>query len=240
MFTFYFFVRRWFGSRLPSLLRFRHWSARLLSRSSPFCLSSLRRRCSWCWTWIVISFHTHLTIWLTIEPVSVSIRSFRLRTFLLLSMKKDLWFLIHFCVLGLRGSLSDHNDNHCYTDAPISDRLRLQNQQVRNIFGFSFLLTHWDRCHLRESQNPQSNLVFAARTRETDTAPTTLNRIEVTVHTAFEQHPTVQKSDGYSSDMSINEKSSPTGSTSDDDSSTIISTNEHMSHVVRDSPKLDH
>ncbi|KAN0103994.1 hypothetical protein V8E52_011424 [Russula decolorans] len=90
-----------------------------------------------------------------------------------------------------------------------------------------------------EHQNRQvSNLVFA-RTKQTDTTPTTLNRMEVTVHSVFEQHPTAQKSDNYSSDMSANEKGSPIGPTSDDDWSTIISTSEHMSHVVGDSSKLD-
>ncbi|KAF8494700.1 hypothetical protein F5888DRAFT_1716127 [Russula emetica] len=81
-----------------------------------------------------------------------------------------------------------------------------------------------------EHQNVKvSNLVFA-RPKQTDTTPTTLNRIEVTVHTAFEQHPTAQKSDDCSSYMSTNEQGSPTGPTSDNDSSTIISTSEHMSH----------
>ncbi|KAN0104003.1 hypothetical protein V8E52_011433, partial [Russula decolorans] len=89
-----------------------------------------------------------------------------------------------------------------------------------------------------EHQNRQvSNLVFA-RTKQTDTTPTTLNRIEVTVHTAFEQHSTAQKSDDYSSDMSTDEKGSPIGPTSDDDWSTII-TSEQVSHVVGDSSKLD-
>ena len=91
----------------------------------------------------------------------------------------------------------------------------------------------------REYQNLKvSNLVFA-RTKQTDTTPTTMNRIEVTVHTAFEQYPTAQKSDDYSSDMTTNEKGSQTGPTSDDDWPTIISTSEHVSHVVGDSSKLD-
>ncbi|KAF8494704.1 hypothetical protein F5888DRAFT_1716169, partial [Russula emetica] len=71
-----------------------------------------------------------------------------------------------------------------------------------------------------EHQNVKvSNLVFA-RPKQTDTTPTTLSRIE---------HPTAQKSDDYSSYMNTNEQGSPTGPTSDNDSSTIISTSEHMS-----------
>jgi hypothetical protein len=97
----------------------------------------------------------------------------------------------------------------------------------------------WDRCHFRKYQNLQvSNLVFA-RTKQTNATPSTQNRLEVTVHPAFEQHPTARKSDDHSSDMSTNEKGSPTGPRSDDDSSTIISTSEHMSHIVGDSSKLD-
>ena len=57
----------------------------------------------------------------------------------------------------------------------------------------------------------------------------------MTVHTAFEQHPTVQKSDNYSS---VANKGSPTGPMSDD-SFTVISTNEHMSRIASDSSKLD-
>ncbi|KAF8494728.1 hypothetical protein F5888DRAFT_1805461 [Russula emetica] len=79
-----------------------------------------------------------------------------------------------------------------------------------------------------EHQNVKvSNLVFA-RPKQTDTTPTTLNRIEVTVHTAFEQHPTAQESDDYSSYMSTNEQGSPT---SDDDSSTVISTIGSLSSI---------
>jgi hypothetical protein len=109
---------------------------------------------------------------------------------------------------------------------------------VGNFFAFLFCPRSWDRYHSREYQNLQvSDLVFA-RTKQTDTTPTTLNRIEVTVPTAFERHPTAQKSGNYSSDMTTNEKRSPTGPTSDDDSSTIISPSEHMSHIG-DSSKLD-
>lgn len=103
---------------------------------------------------------------------------------------------------------------------------------------FNFLPAQWNRCHFREYQNfHPSNLVFA-RTKQTDTTPTTMNQIEVTVHAAFEQHPTDQKSDDYSSDVSAIEGGSPTGSASDDDLSTIISTSEHMSHIVGDPSKL--
>jgi hypothetical protein len=153
---------------------------------------------------------------------------------------RDLWFLILFCTPGVGGSLSDPNGNRCYADAPLSDRLRLQAPRlVRSFFAFLSPRAQWDRCHFRKYQNLQvSNLVFA-RTKQTDATPTTLNRIEVTVHTAFEQHPTAQKSDDYSSGTSTNEKGSPAGPTSDDDSSTIISTSENMSHIVGDSSKLD-
>ena len=146
---------------------------------------------------------------------------------------KNLLFLTAFCVLDARFSLSDHNDNHCYTNAPISDRLRLQDWQVRNFLAFfSFLPAQWDRCRFRECQNPPRSLVFAERTKQTDTTPSTLSQIEVTAHTAFEQH------DDYLPDMRINEQGFPTGSTSDDDSP-IISMNEHMSQIVHDSPELD-
>ena len=112
---------------------------------------------------------------------------------------------------------------------------------VGNFFAFLFCPRSWDRYHFREYQNLQvSDLVFA-RTKQTDTTPTTstLNRIGVTIHTVFEQHPTARKSGDYSSDMTTNEKRSPTGPTSDDDWSTIISTSEHMSHIVGDSSRLD-
>ena len=156
-------------------------------------------------------------------------------------MKKDLWFIIPFCATGVWDSLSDHNDNRCYTDASISNRLRLQDLQlVCNLFTFIFLSAQWDRYHFRNCQNPQMSSLVFARAKQTDATSATLNRIEVTIHTAFEQHPTARKTDDYPNDTSTNEKGSesPTGPTSDEDSFTIISANKHMSCIVGDSSKL--
>ena len=66
-----------------------------------------------------------------------------------------------------------------------------------------------------------------------------MNRIEVAVHTTFEQHSTAQNGDDYSSGMTTNEKGSPTGAASDNGSSTIVTTSEHIPHIVGDSSKLD-
>ena len=97
-----------------------------------------------------------------------------------------------------------------------------------------------DRCHFREHKNPQVSKLVFARTKQTDTTPITPNRIEVTVHPAFEQYLTPRKSDDYSSEMSTNEKGSPTSPTGDDDSSsTIMGTSEHMSRIVGDPSKSD-
>ncbi|KAI0279383.1 hypothetical protein BGY98DRAFT_1096206 [Russula aff. rugulosa BPL654] len=81
-----------------------------------------------------------------------------------------------------------------------------------------YLIDFASKPHDLEDQNPQVSKLVFARAKQTDTTPTTLNRIEVTVHTAFEQHATPRKSDDCSSDMS---------------------TNEHMPHIDGYSSKLD-
>jgi len=50
-----------------------------------------------------------------------------------------------------------------------------------------------------------SNLEFS-ETKRTDTAPTTLHRIEIAVDMAFEQHPTAQICDDDLSDISTSEQ----------------------------------
>jgi hypothetical protein len=61
-----------------------------------------------------------------------------------------------------------------------------------------------------------SNLAFA-KTKQTD-ASTIPDRVEVTMHKAFGQHPT--------------------GSVSGGDSTTVFSTSKQMPHIVSDSSKL--
>jgi hypothetical protein len=40
-------------------------------------------------------------------------------------MRGDSLFLILFYTTDVRGTWSDHNDNRCHTDAPLSSKLRL-------------------------------------------------------------------------------------------------------------------
>jgi hypothetical protein len=85
---------------------------------------------------------------------------------------------------------------------------------------FSFFLAQHGLCRVstRESR-PMSNLVFS-KTKRSDPAPTALDRVEVATHQAFGQHST--------------------GSKNDDDSPTIIGTDELILHIGGDPPsKLD-
>jgi hypothetical protein len=65
---------------------------------------------------------------------------------------------------------------------------------------------------------PLSTLVFS-KTKRTDAAPTTLDRINMSVNEAFEQRSTASKNDG--------------------DSSTVISTSEQTPQITGDWSKLD-
>jgi hypothetical protein len=147
--------------------------------------------------------------------------------------------LISFRPTVARDSLSDYNDYRCYADAPLSGRLCLQARLVRKFFACPFPLLS-GRCHFREHQNLHVSKLVFERTKQTDTTPTTLNGVELSVHTAFEQYPAIRKSGDYSPDMSTIEKGFPSGTTNDDGSSPIISTSDDMPHIVGDSSKLDY
>jgi len=114
----------------------------------------------------------------------------------------------------------DHNDNRSHTDAPLSSKLCLLPRRVRHssIF-FSFSRSEVDVI-FRSHESPQvSSLVFP-KTKPTDTPPTAPDRVEVSVHGLFEQHPT--------------------GRTNDDDSSTAVSTSEsQMFHIFGVPSKLN-
>src|SRR5258708_33818721 len=152
-------------------------------------------------------------------------------------MRRDLRFLIPFCTTDARDPLSDYTDNGCYADAPPSGKLRLQARRiVRNLFAFSFPSRSVRPMSFREHENLKvSNLVFASN-KQTDTTPTMLDRIEVTVHTAFEERSTAQMSDDGSSDTSTNEQASEiAGGTSKLD---ISQSSTHPLSTVSPSPHL--
>ena len=74
------------------------------------------------------------------------------------------------------------------------------------------------RCFRTHENRPLSGLVFS-KTKRTDTATTTLDRIKVSVSRAFEQRSTGSKNDG--------------------DSSTVSSTVEQIPQITSDTLKLD-
>jgi hypothetical protein len=134
-------------------------------------------------------------------------------------VRRDFRFLILVYATDVRDTGCDHNDNRCHADAPLSNRLRLLRCVRPSSLSLVFPADYC-RCHLRAHESLQvSNLAFS-KTKQTDTTPTTPDRVEVAVHGPFVlQHPT--------------------GTTNDSGSSTVISTSEQMPHVIGDPLKLN-
>ena len=54
----------------------------------------------------------------------------------------------------------------------------------------SFFPAQRGRCHFRTNETPQLTSLVFSKAKLTDTAPTALDRVEVSMHTAPEQYPT--------------------------------------------------
>src|SRR5258707_6810087 len=151
---------------------------------------------------------THLTIMANHWRWSVLIRSFKYRTFLLLSGRETLDFIF-------LSALQVYETPCLIPMVIVATRMHrhlvdfaFKPSDLYEISSLSFSSRSGGRCRFRAHENPQVSKIVFARARETDTTATMLNRIEVTVHTAFDEHPTAEINDDGSSDMGTNDQGS--------------------------------
>ena len=131
-------------------------------------------------------------------------------------LRGDSWFLKVFCTADFRDTRCDHNDNRSHADATLSSKLRLL-RRVRPFTAFLFP-AQYGLCHFRIHESPQVSGLTFAKIKQTDAPSTVTNRVEVTIHEAYGQHPK--------------------DSVNCDDSITIFSSNEQIPHITGDSSKL--
>jgi hypothetical protein len=116
-----------------------------------------------------------------------------------------------FCITVVRELQSAHNYHRRHADASHSSEFRVRVfQRVRHSSTPFVFPTQCSRCHFRAHEIPQVSNPTSSRTKRADTPSTALDRVEISIHTAIERHPT--------------------GSTVDDDSSTVASTSEQTPH----------
>jgi hypothetical protein len=94
------------------------------------------------------------------------------------------------------------------------------NNQLNNIFETPTLITltiaatrmhrslvdFVSRCPEVAHKGPQVSSIVFSKTKQKDSIPTALDRIEIAVHTSFEQHPTSPVNNDDSSTVSISEQ----------------------------------
>ena len=118
-----------------------------------------------------------------------------------------------FCITVVRGLQSDHTYHRRHADASLSSKFRLRVFRRVRHFSIPFLFpAQCSRCRFRVQGTPQDSDPTSSKTKRANTPSTTLDRVEIAIHTAIEQHTT--------------------SSTNDDDSSTIISTSEQMPEII--------
>jgi hypothetical protein len=140
-----------------------------------------------------------------------NIRSVTRRTFYY--FRRRLLVSHSFCITVVRDPQSDHNYHRRHADASLSNKFRLRVfQRVRRSSIRFVFPAQCSRCRFRVHESPQVSNLTPPKTKRTDTPSSALDRVEISIHTAIERHAT--------------------GSTTDDDSSTIISTSEQTPETI--------
>ena len=117
-----------------------------------------------------------------------------------------------FCITVVPGLQSDHTYYRCHADASLSSKFCLRVFRRVRHSSAPFLFPAQCSRRFRAHRSPQVSNLTSSKTKRTDAPSTRLDRVEIAIHTAIEQHPT--------------------SSTKDDDSSTIISTSEQMPESI--------
>ena len=81
-----------------------------------------------------------------------------------------------------------------------------RSSQVYDFPRFLFSPAQCVRCISAQEESHQGTTILFSKTKRTDTAPTARDRVEIVIHTSFEQHPTSLVSGDDSSTVGIGEQ----------------------------------
>jgi hypothetical protein len=108
--------------------------------------------------------------------------------------RRSYWFLC-LCETDVHDALASNNDNRCNSDISLSVTFRFTPQHVRDSFYSNRLRAHCSLCHRSandyESGNPswQRSSRLVSTNKDTAVVHIPSDRLEVSVHTTYEEHP---------------------------------------------------
>ena len=114
--------------------------------------------------------------------------------------RRSYWFLC-LCETDVHDALASCNDNRCNSDISLSFTFCFTSQHVRDKFYSNCLNAHCGLCHRSANDSETGNASrqrssrLASTNKDTPVVHITSDRLEVSVHTSYEEHPMSQLAD---------------------------------------------